>query len=130
MPMTDSVFRTISCDGPKCDKVEVMEANSSNPEDQARIKEAVDKKVAETPWLQAPRVVQAAGKVFLFCSDTCLVNAATAGMFIPAEQKRIISPEGNINAQIKAALEAKLREKAADEALRTGAPVQISQKQA
>jgi hypothetical protein len=130
MPMTDSVFRTISCDGPKCDKVEVMEANSSNPEDQVRIKAAVDKKVAETPWLQAPRVVQAAGKVFLFCSDTCLVNAATAGMFIPAEEKKIISPEGNINAQIKAALEAKLREKAADAALRSGAPVQISQKQA
>jgi hypothetical protein len=129
MPMTDSVFRTISCDGPKCTKsAELLEVTSSNQEQQPGIKAALDQKLKETPWLQSPRVVQAAGKQFLFCSDPCLVDAASAGMFVPEEEKKILTPTGNATAQIRAALEGKAREAAADAALRSGAPLQISPK--
>ncbi len=129
MPMTDSVFRTISCDGPKCTKTaELLEVNSSDQEQQPGIKAILDKKLKDTPWLQSPRVVQAAGKQFLFCSDPCLVDAASVGMFIPPEEKKIFEPAGNATSQIRAALEEKTRAAAADAALRAGAPIQISPK--
>lgn len=123
MSVTVSVFQTLSCDGPKCDKSELLETLPNGqpvPETQ--------KKIDTTPWIKHHRQVVASGKQFVFCSDTCLVNAATAGMFIPEEEKQIINPEGNANALIRAALEAKAREKAADAALRSGASVTISSK--
>lgn len=123
MSVSVSVFQTIACDGPKCGKAEVLETMPSG-----QPVPAMQKLLAETPWLTSNRQVISGGKQFLFCSDVCLVNAATAGMFIPEEEKKVAAVDGNGNAQIRAALADKARTAAADAALRSGAPVTISPK--
>jgi hypothetical protein len=129
MSTTQSTFQTVTCDGPNCKKSELLEVT-----DQA----AIAKKVTENPWLKNLRNVLSAGKrgadgqpiQYNFCSDTCLVDAATAGLFIPDEEKKIIPPDGNANAQIRQMLEEKARTAAADVALRRGDNIQISEKKA
>jgi hypothetical protein len=125
--VNQTVYQAIKCDGPKCTKNEIIEVS-----DPVAAKKVLD----ENPWVKNHRIVQTMSKrgpdgqpvMFHFCSDTCLVNGATAGLFVPDEEKKIVPIEGNGNAQIREALLAKARENAADAALRSGAPVQISQK--
>lgn len=134
---TDSQYRFITCDGPKCKKEGVL-LETSNGE---KTKKVMD----ENPWLKSPRVVTAGSKKnivmtpqgpqiqetpnnFLFCSDTCLVDAATAGMFISESEQKIIPPDSNLSPEtaIKNAAAAKAAVDAADEALRKGKDVKIS----
>lgn len=67
---------------------------------------------------------------FLFCSDVCLVEAATAGMFISDAERMIIPPTGNPKQAILDAAAQKAAVDAADAALRNGegARIQIAQK--
>jgi hypothetical protein len=124
MSTQNTTFQTLSCDGPNCKNSAVIEA--SDPA-------AVAKALTENPWIKVLRTVISSERLnaqgqpvqYNFCSDVCLVNAATARMF---DEQKIVTPTGNANAQIKAALEAKAREQAADAALRQGQPVQISPK--
>lgn len=134
---TDSQFRFVTCDGPKCKKEGVL-LETSNAE---KTKKILD----ENPWLKSPRGVTAGSKKtiimtpqgpqvqetpnqFIFCSDTCLIEAATAGMFISEAERTIIPPDNNLSpeAQIKQAAAAKAAVDAADEALRKGQDVKIS----
>jgi hypothetical protein len=125
MSTQNTTFQTVACDGPNCKNSAVIEAT-----DQA----AVAKALTENPWLKVLRTVISAEKrgpdgqpiQYNFCSDVCMVNGATARMF--DEQKILTPAAGSANAQIKAALEAKAKENAADAALRAGAPVNISPK--
>ena len=128
MAISQSVFQTLSCDGPGCNKSEVIEASDAV---------STTKLLEENPWIKNHRIVQTMSKrdpatnqpvVFHFCSDVCLVNAATAGMFVPTEEKKVELPVGTGNAQIREALAARAREKAADQALRNGDPVNFSPK--
>lgn len=132
----DSQFRFITCDGPKCKKEGVLLETS----DAEKTKKVLD----ENPWLKSPRGVTAGSKKnivmtpagpqvqetpnqFFFCSDTCLVDAATAGMFISESERKIIPPDSNLSpeAAIKNAAAAKAAVDAADEALRNGRDVKI-----
>lgn len=126
--ISQAVFQALTCDGPGCDKSEVIEASDAV---------STAKIIEQNPWIKNHRIVQTMSKrdpqtnqpvMYQFCSDVCLVKAATAGMFVPTEEKKIETPVGNGNAQIHEALAAKAREKAADAALRNGEPVQISPK--
>jgi hypothetical protein len=133
---TDSQFRFVTCDGPKCKKEGVL-LEVSNPE-------KANKVMDENPWMKHPRVVTAGTKKnvvmtpqgpqiqetpnnFVFCSDTCVVEAATAGMFISDAEKTIIPPDNNMSpeAAIKKAAADKAAVDAADAALRKGRDVKI-----
>lgn len=133
---TDSQFRFITCDGPKCKKEGVLLEVS----DAEKTKKVMD----ENPWLKSPRAVTAGTKKnvvmtpagpqvqeipnnYLFCSDVCLVDAATAGMFISEAEKKIITPDSNVSPEvaIRQAAAGKAAVDAADAALRKGQDVQI-----
>jgi hypothetical protein len=132
----DSQFRFITCDGPKCKKEGILLETS----DAEKTKKVMD----ENPWLKSPRVVTAGSKKnivmtaqgpqvqetpnnYLFCSDTCLVDAAAAGMFISEAERKIIPPDNNMSpeAAIKKAAADKAAVDAADAALRKGEDVRI-----
>lgn len=129
MGQTASSFNYVSCDGPNCKKAVMLE--TSNPE-------SVAKALAENPWLKSPRGVTAGSKrtmtpqgpqdvpnQFIFCSDTCLVDAAGAGMFISEAEKKIIAPEGSPDGAIKQAAQQAAAVAAADQAMREGKDVKI-----
>jgi hypothetical protein len=104
----DSTIRTISCDGPACEKRVIFEQG--------------DKSVFEKPeneWLKNSRVVSTNdGRVLSYCSDTCEVNNITAGKHNVQEQPKI---EHNANpAAIAMAAQAAARARQADQALRDG----------
>ena len=130
----DSQFRFVTCDGPKCTKEGVLLETTDA--------EKTKKVMAENPWLNSPRVVTAGAKKtvvmtpqgpqvqetpnnFLFCSDTCLVDAAAAGMFISEAEKKIIAPEGSPESAMKNAAAQKAAVDAADAAIRKGQDVKI-----
>jgi hypothetical protein len=66
MAIIDRLFRTIACDGPNCGKTVTF--NQSD-------KEEAKKVISDNPWLHAARLVQAAGRNFVYCSDLCEVEA-------------------------------------------------------
>jgi hypothetical protein len=68
MAIIDTTFRTITCDAPGCDKTVTFEMNS----DETDI-------VEQHPWLHTARLVQAAGRNFVYCSDSCEVAAISDG---------------------------------------------------
>jgi hypothetical protein len=134
MGQTATNFNYVFCDGPNCKKAVNIEI--SNPDSTA-------KTLADNPWLKSPRGVTAGTKrvmtpqgpqdvpqQFLFCSDVCLVEAATAGMFISEIEKKIIAPEGNADQAIKNAAAQSAAVAAADKALRNGegARIQVAQR--
>jgi hypothetical protein len=73
MAIIDRVFRTIACDGPNCAKTVTFEKNKA------------DNVVEQHPWLKTARLVQAAGRDFVYCSDLCVVAAISGGTHNPRE---------------------------------------------
>lgn len=127
---TDSQFRFVQCDGPKCTKQGVLIETSDA--------EKTKKVMSENPWMNSPRVVTAGSKIqmtpqgpqqvpqqFLFCSDTCLVDAASAGMFISQAERMITLPDGSPDSAMRTAAQQKATLDAADAALRKGESVKI-----
>lgn len=90
--ISQAVFQALTCDGPGCDKSEVIEASDAV---------STAKIIEQNPWIKNHRIVQTMSKrdpqtnqpvMYQFCSDVCLVKAATAGMFVPTEEKKIETP--------------------------------------
>lgn len=129
MSQSTTSFNYVYCDGPNCKKAVNIEV--SNPEATAKALEA-------NPWLKSPRGVTAGSHTvmtpqgpqvvpnqFLFCSDICLVDAATAGMFISEAEKLIIAPAGNGEAAVRQEAARQAAINAADKALRNGEGARI-----
>jgi hypothetical protein len=70
MAIIDRVFRTIACDGPNCAKTVTFEKNKA------------DNIVEQHPWLKTARLVQARGRNFVYCSDSCEVAAISVAHLI------------------------------------------------
>jgi hypothetical protein len=116
MAIIDQTFRTISCNGPGCDKKVTF-----NQTDKAES----EKVIVDNPWLKTARFVQAAGQNFVYCSDPCEVSAVAEGVHNPQEKNIIATPSGDSQAAIReAAAQAALKAET-DRALRNGESVKI-----
>jgi hypothetical protein len=112
MSIIQTSYKTISCNGPNCDKTVTFEAGK-------------EQEVAnETLWFKTIRLVQTAqGRNLCYCSDQCELENIAAGAHNPEERKKIALPEG-ANAIDVAARQAQEAEKAT-KALKSGAGVTL-----
>jgi hypothetical protein len=104
----DATIRTISCDGPACDKQVIFDQADKSPLEKP-----------ENEWLKNSRIVSTNdGRVLAYCSDTCEVDSITAGKHNIQEQPKVHT---NSNpAAIALAAQAAARARQADQALRDG----------
>ena len=102
MSIVQVVYKTVSCNGPQCEKSVTFEE-----------KEGAMQRVAnETPWFKTMRVVQTAqGRNFVFCSDNCEIESVATGVHNPEERTSIVIPHG-ANSQELAAAQARQAEEA------------------
>jgi len=103
MSILDSTYRTVSCNGPGCDKTATFEQRQDNQGAVA---------ATEThPWLKTVRIVSASGHNFVYCSDACELANVGLGAHNPEERKQIVVPQG-ANTIAHAAAAAKAAEEA------------------
>ena len=115
MSIVDAQIRSISCNGPKCDKTVTFDVKNH---------EQVSK---DNPWLSTGRNVGTVfGATFFYCSDTCEMENTAAGAHNPPVPKNVvdISEAGGQNA-IRLAAEAAKRTEQATKDLKDGKPVTL-----
>ncbi len=109
MAVTQTVFRTISCNADGCDKTVTFEAS----------KEKDVLQLPENVWVKSFRTIQTIdNRVFGYCSDACEITGATSGVH-NIQEKRIISDAGN-PAQVQMAAQAAKAAEEATKQLRAG----------
>lgn len=114
MGIIDSNIRTISCDGPGCDKQVTYD----------RKNEKTTFELPENIWLRATRVVQTAdGRNLVACSDVCEVKSVETGTHNIPEPPKIVTAANP--AAIALAAQAAANARQADEAIRTGQPTKV-----
>jgi len=115
MSVVDTAYRTITCNGPECDKTVTFE-----PKD-------AEKTVKENPWLENARLVNrlSDGRVFAYCSDPCEVKAITAGAHNKEEKRVIEMPSGGAREAILRAAQQAAATEAGAKALKEGRDVKI-----
>jgi len=114
MPIIDTAIRSISCDGPECNKAVLFD----------RKDEKTTFELPENVWLRATRVTQTAdGRNKVYCSDVCEVKGVGTGTHNIPEAPKVI-PAGNA-ATIMAAAHAAAAAKNADAAIRAGEPTKV-----
>lgn len=120
--MSAIVMQVISCNGPNCDKTVAYTIGPNGQPDQD-----AQEILAKTDWIKALRLVQTADKRnFTYCSDTCLVEDAATGILNPPEEKKIIAiDQGKHNLALAQAKLAAQRQRQSDQALKSGAPIQL-----
>jgi hypothetical protein len=110
-----TVYKSVSCDGPNCPNKITYEAGPQGNEQQVQ---------EETPWLKTVRLVQRADQTtFVYCSDACELANVGAGEHNPKARKQIILPQG-ANAMKQAESLAKTAE-AATKALKSGSGITV-----
>jgi hypothetical protein len=116
MSIIKSVFVTISCDGPSCDKTVTFE--------EAKQQETIE----ANPWIKTLRLIQRTsdGRNFSYHSDECELAAVAEGRHNPEPEKKIISTPVNSNLIAQAAEAARLKEEATRK-LKDGQPVTLHQ---
>jgi hypothetical protein len=118
MSIQDSMYRTVSCNGPNCDKTVTFEQRQDN--------QGAVAATEANPWLKTIRIVQASGRNFVYCSDACELANIGLGAHNPEERKQIVLPQG-ANAMAQAAAAAKAAEDATEK-LKSGqgGPIQVA----
>jgi hypothetical protein len=115
MGLIDSAVRTITCDGPECDKTITFDRR-------------LEKQTFDAPgneWLKAVRVIQTVdARNLVYCSDTCEAKGISKGTHNLPEPKRIIDGVAN-QAAINVAAEAAAQAEAATRAIKAGSPVTL-----
>jgi hypothetical protein len=108
-------FITITCDG-ACGK-SVTFAQTQEEERQA---------VKDNPWMNTVRVLQSKDKrQFLYCSDQCEIEAASAGNHNPLEEKKIATSVNQ--SQIDFAARAAHIAAEANKAMKSGSGISVHQ---
>lgn len=116
MSVIDTQFRTITCNGPKCDKTVTYDVKQAN-------ETIADEKNA---WLHAVRFTSTSdGRNFAYCSDTCELEGIGTGIHNKPETKKIVDAPATPAAVAAAAAAAKQAEDAT-KALKAGGKVTIS----
>jgi hypothetical protein len=112
MGFSDKQLRTITCDGPKCDKTVTFDLK-----DIPAI-QAID-------WLKGVRVIQTGdNRSFSYCADVCEVQGLTTLQHNLLEKPKVIA--GATEADVKAAAAQAQGEAAATEALKAGEPTRVT----
>jgi hypothetical protein len=113
MGIADTVVRTISCDGPGCDKSVMFDRKD-------------EKATFENPdnaWLRTTRVVQSAdGRNLVYHNDECEVKGTATGAHNILEAPKIVP--GNA-AAVALAAQAAAQTQEADKTIRDGQPTKI-----
>lgn len=113
----DNVFRTISCDGPGCEKTVTF--NQKDPEE-------IKKSHEDNPWLNTSRVIQTGdGRTFIYHDDVCEVQGVASGKHNPPEQKKILEIPTGADYAIKSAAAAAAQKAFAEKAIKAGEPVTL-----
>lgn len=112
MGLQQTMYQTVTCNGPNCNKTVTYEASQ----------EMTELAKPENAWVSKARVVTdlrqeqrpgAAKRVFIYCSDVCEIESAQTGAHNPPEPRRIVTNQ--TPAQVAQAAAAA---KAAEEATR------------
>ena len=118
MSIVVTAYRTVTCNGPECQKSVTFEQNEK-AQAETFAKE-------ENAWLKSFRIVKTPdGRELGYCGDVCEANAIKTGAHNLPEPKRIIAGVANA-AQVEQAAAAAKAAEAANTALRTGQPVTLS----
>jgi hypothetical protein len=120
----NTVYTTISCEGPNCKKtVTFLAANEQ--EELSKPENSWVSKTARSVVNLVPPPGQQKPIPHLYCSDVCEIEATGTGVHNVPEPKRII---GNVAsaAQVQQAADAAEKARQATEALKTGQPVTLS----
>lgn len=113
MSTVQTVFITVSCDGPGCDKSVTFPGTEQGQAEATQ----------DSPWMNSLRIVQTPDKRQLgYCSDECEAKAVGTGSHNKIE-KRLIS--GASQQQVDLAARAAEHARQANQALRQGNPVTI-----
>jgi hypothetical protein len=123
MGVVNTVYTTISCEGPDCTKTVTFLATEEQQE-LAKPENSWVLKTARTTVNLVPAPPQQKPQPRLFCSDICEINSIKTGAHNVPEPKRIVSEPASAAAVAQAAAAAK-RAEAATEALRAGGPVTL-----
>lgn len=92
MATVDTIVRTITCNGPACEKTATFTQQNQQ--------ETIDQNL----WLKTYRnVTTFDGRSLGYCSDVCEVEGIKAGTHVPPQQKVIQMPTGDAMAAIRAA---------------------------
>ena len=125
MGVQQTVYKTVSCNGPGCDKSVTFEVGTQQtgiPKETEAILSA-----PENSWMNSTlRTVRTPdGRELVLCSDVCEVNSVAAGNHNKPEPKKIIElPTGGPTEYIRRAAEAAKVKEQADRDLRAGPEVQ------
>jgi hypothetical protein len=124
MSIVNTVYATVTCEGPNCKKTVTYLASEeqlelSKPENLWVLKTSrVVTNLAPAPGQQKPTP-------HLYCSDECEVNGAATGLHNVPEPKRIVSEPATAS-QVAQAAAAAQRAQAATEALKSGTGGQVT----
>ncbi len=92
MGTIDTTVRTITCNGPACEKTATFTQQTQQ--------DVID----QNPWLKTDRhVATFDGRSLGYCSDVCEVEGVKSGVHAPPEKKVIQMPTGDAMAAIRAA---------------------------
>lgn len=114
-------YRTVSCDGPGCDKSVTFEMGNQQtgmPEETRKILSA-----EENAWMNSTlrKVITPDGRQLTYCNDVCEINAVAAGNHNKPEPKKVITmPGGAAQDMIRKAAQAAAVARQADKNLREG----------
>lgn len=112
MGFSDKQLRTITCDGPGCDKTVTFDLKDI-PAIQA------------IEWLKGVRVIQTGdNRSFSYCSDVCEVKGLTTTKHNLLEKPSVI--QSATEADVKAAAAQSEGDAAATEALKNGEPTRVT----
>ena len=115
MAVKNTVFISITCEGPGCEKTVTFEQKDAQ------------EVFGETAWLKTGRVIQTNDqRNFYYCSDQCEIGGIAAGNHNPVEKKKVISIDGGGTAAIKQAAAQAAAQEAATKAIREGQPATVS----
>ena len=118
MSIINTVYATVTCEGPECQKTVTYLAADEQVE-LSKPENAWVLKTARTVVNLVPAPGQQKPIPHLYCSDECEVKATATGVHNVPEPKRIVSEPASA-AQVAAAAAAAQRAQAATEALKSG----------
>lgn len=124
MPVINTIYNTVSCEGPDCPKTVTFLATDEQVE-LAKPENSWVLKTARTVVNLVPAPGQQKPIPRLYCSDECEVKAAATGVHNVPEPKRIVTEPASAQA-VAAAAAAAQRAQAATEVLKSGSGGQVT----
>lgn len=123
MGQVNTVYITLTCEGPGCDKT-ITYLATKEQEELAKAENSWVLKTARRVLNLIPAPGQQKPAEHLFCGDVCTIKAAESGVLNVPEPKRIIEGAASAQAVAQAAAAAKAAEEATRQ-MKAGQPVTL-----